>query len=118
MASRCSSFEVRATETNQQRKAIGDAVEKSGAAGASQGRPGVAIHAVGTDVTRGIGVGGRYFRQLELARRIRRHVGGTVPGTDYGVVGMVVLLLTLLLVGGRRVRHVSYLAGDPLVARL
>ena len=60
----------------------------------------------------------RYFRQLELARRIRRHVSGTVPPTDYGVVGMVLLLLTLLIVGGRRVRHVSYLAGDPLVARL
>lgn len=60
----------------------------------------------------------RYFRQLDLARRIRRHVGDTVPSTDYGVVGMVLLLLTLLIVGGRRVRHVSYLAGDPLVARL
>jgi len=60
----------------------------------------------------------RYFRQLDLARRIRRHVGGTVPGTDYGVVGMVMLLLALLIVGGRRVRHVSYLVGDPLVARL
>lgn len=60
----------------------------------------------------------RYFRQLDLARRIRRHVGGTVPGTDYGVTGMVLLLLTLVMVGGRRVRHVSYLAGDPLVARL
>jgi len=60
----------------------------------------------------------RYFRQLDLARRIRRHVGGSVPGTDYGVVGMVMLLLALLIVGGRRVRHVSYLVGDPLVARL
>ena len=60
----------------------------------------------------------RYFRQLDLARRIRRHLGGTVPGTDYGVVGMVMVLLTLLIVGGRRVRHVSYLVGDPLVARL
>jgi Transposase DDE domain group 1 len=60
----------------------------------------------------------RYFRQLELARRIRRHLGGTVPGTDYGVVGMVMVLLALLIVGGRRVRHVGYLIGDPLVARL
>ncbi len=60
----------------------------------------------------------RYFRQLGLARRIRRHLGGSVPGTDYGVVGMVMLLLALLIVGGRRVRHVSYLVGDPLVARL
>ncbi len=60
----------------------------------------------------------RYFRQLDLVRCIRRHVGGAVPGTDYGVSRMVVLLLTLLIVGGRRVRHVSYLAGDPLVARL
>ena len=41
----------------------------------------------------------RYFRQLDLARRIRRHLGGTVPGTDYGVVGMVMLLLALLIVG-------------------
>ena len=45
MASRCSSFVVRANETNQQRKAIADEVEKSGVAEASQGGSGVAFHA-------------------------------------------------------------------------
>jgi hypothetical protein len=31
---------------------------------------------------------------------------------------MVLLLLTMLITGGRRVRHVGYLQGDPLVERL
>src|SRR5260221_2396450 len=60
----------------------------------------------------------RYFRQLDLARRIRRHLGGRVPGTDYGVVGVVIVLLAVVIVGGRRGRHVRYLVSATLVARL
>jgi len=51
MASRRSSFVVRANETTDQRKAIGDAGEESGVAGASQGGPGVAVHAIGAHGT-------------------------------------------------------------------
>ncbi len=60
----------------------------------------------------------RYFRQLGLAAQLRRHLRTTVPRTDYGIVGMVTLVLTLLIVGGRRVRHVGFLRDDPLIARL
>jgi hypothetical protein len=60
----------------------------------------------------------RYFRQLGLIDKIRRHVGANAPSTDYGIVGMILVVLTLLLVGGRRVWHVAYVANDPLVRRV
>ena len=104
MAFRCSSFVVRPNETNQQRKAIGDAVEKSGAAGASQGGPGVAIHANRADVVRRTGVGpGAIFASSGWSTRSAATSGRRRPATDYGVVGMILVVLTLLIVGGRRV---------------
>jgi len=60
----------------------------------------------------------RYFRQLGLFEKIRRHVSAAAPGTDYGVVGMIMVVLTLLIVGGRRVWHVAYVANDPVVRRM
>lgn len=33
----------------------------------------------------------RCFRQLGLFEQSRRHVGATAPGTDYGVVGMIMV---------------------------
>ena len=49
----------------------------------------------------------RYFRQLGLTTKLRRHLRTRVPRTDYGIVGMVTLVLTLLIVGGRRRRAQS-----------
>jgi len=60
----------------------------------------------------------RYFRQLGLVEKIRRHVGANAPPTDYGIVGMILVVLTLLIVGGRRVWHVAHVASDPVVHRL
>lgn len=60
----------------------------------------------------------RYFRTLDLAAIIRRHLNGRLPGTDFGVTSLVLLLLTLIITGGRRLRHLLYLEGDPLVLRL
>src|SRR5258705_4239228 len=40
-----------------------------------------------------------------------------LPPTDYGGVGLVLVVLALLLSGGRRVRHLRYLDGDPIVRR-
>lgn len=60
----------------------------------------------------------RYFRQLGLIEKIRRHVGATLPASDYGIVGMIMVVLTLLIVGGRRVWHVAYVANDPVVRRV
>lgn len=59
----------------------------------------------------------RYFASTNLAQRIRRHLSQTVPGTDYGVVSMILLLLALLIAGGRRLRHLLYLEDDPVVRR-
>jgi hypothetical protein len=60
----------------------------------------------------------RYFAVLGLSAQIRRIVGGAVPATDYGVASMITVILALLISGGRRVRHLLYLEGDPLVLRL
>jgi hypothetical protein len=59
----------------------------------------------------------KYFSKLELAAEIRRHLGRVLPSSDYGGVAMVLLVLTLIISGGRRVRHSGYLSADPMVLR-
>jgi hypothetical protein len=60
----------------------------------------------------------RYFRLIGLNAAIRRHLGGIALSNDFGLVSMVRLLVGLVIVGGRRLRHVEFLRGDPLVLRL
>jgi len=50
-------------------------------------------------------------------RTLHRELAYTLPATDFGVVRMVLTVLALLWSGGRRVRHLDYLAGDPVVHR-
>ena len=57
----------------------------------------------------------RYFRRIDLNGLIRHHLAGLAG--DFGVTAMVRVVLGLLIVGGRRLRHVTYLVGDPLVHR-
>jgi hypothetical protein len=59
----------------------------------------------------------RYFLQLRLAERLRHHLTGAELETDFGPVRMVLLLLGLLIAGGRRLRHLMFLKADPLVLR-
>lgn len=59
----------------------------------------------------------QYFSKLDLTERIRREAGRWLPASDFGAVAMVLLVLTLIISGGRRVRHVGYLGSDPLVGR-
>jgi len=59
----------------------------------------------------------RYFRTIDFNGMIRRYLGGCGLVGDYGVVVMVRLLLGLLIVGGCRLHHVAFLAGDPLLLR-
>lgn len=59
----------------------------------------------------------QYLSQIELTEAIRRHARRMLPGSDFGRVAMVLLVLALLITGGRRVRHVGYLETDPLVKR-
>jgi hypothetical protein len=60
----------------------------------------------------------RYFRLLGLHRRIRQAFSGYGLGGDYGAGRLIVLVVGLLVVGGRRLEHLRYLAHDPLLARL
>lgn len=65
----------------------------------------------------GLELVGRYFATLDLRRRLRDGLGRRLPGTDYGVVPMTLLLLALIVTGGRRLRHLKHLQFDPVVAR-
>ena len=60
----------------------------------------------------------RYVEQLQLARRVRQALEPYALGGDYGSGRLVLLVLTLLVIGGRRLEHLKYLASDALVARL
>jgi len=57
----------------------------------------------------------RYLRQHELPSRL--HAACAIAGGDYGGGRLALLVLALLYVGARRLEHLGYLAGDPLIAR-
>ena len=59
----------------------------------------------------------RWLHRAGWVTVLRRELATALPSTDYGVVGLVLVVLALLLSGGRRVRHLRYLDGDPLVQR-
>ena len=59
----------------------------------------------------------RYFGHLGLMQLMRSSMARCLPSSDYGAVSML-LLLTLVVTGGRRIRHVGYLESDPVVKRL
>src|SRR5213080_3686617 len=57
----------------------------------------------------------RYLRQRELPSRLRAACAAT--GGDYGGGRLALLVLALLYVGARRLEHLRYVTGDPLIAR-
>ena len=59
----------------------------------------------------------RYLRKIEWNRQLRRSLGAVVRGGDFGVVSLSRVILGLLVVGGRRLRHLNFLRGDPLIQR-
>ena len=65
----------------------------------------------------GLELVGRFIRRANF-KSLVRGVSARLPRNDFGAVPMVLLLLTLLITGGRRVRHVGYLEGDPVVKRV
>jgi hypothetical protein len=59
----------------------------------------------------------QFLGEVGLARRLRHHLSGSGLDNDFGVVRMVLLLLGLLIAGGRRLRHLLFLQEDPMVMR-
>jgi Transposase DDE domain group 1 len=57
----------------------------------------------------------RYLRQLDLPFRLRHACAAS--GGDYGGDRLAQLIVALFYVGARRLEHLRYVAGDPLVAR-
>jgi hypothetical protein len=60
---------------------------------------------------------GRFLRALDFKGHVRR-VQGALPRSDFGTLPLVMLVLMMLITGARRIRHVDYLRGDALVARV
>lgn len=59
----------------------------------------------------------RYLRQMHFNDVVRAAFAGAPVAGDFGVVAMVRLVVALLVVGGRRLEHMGYLAADPVVRR-
>jgi hypothetical protein len=57
----------------------------------------------------------RYLRRIDLAARLRHAFVG-LP-SDYGSARLALMLLALFYVGARRLEHLRFLSGDPLVTR-
>jgi hypothetical protein len=63
----------------------------------------------------GLELFGRYFRKLTVGVRLRGALAA-LP-SDYGSGRLALLVIGLLYVGARRLEHLQYLVGDPLIAR-
>jgi hypothetical protein len=59
----------------------------------------------------------RYLREIRFNEMVRTAFRTASLGGDYSVVAMVRLFVALLLVGGRRLRHVQFVRHDVLVKR-
>src|SRR5215467_5196760 len=57
----------------------------------------------------------RYLRTIDLPRRLQAACAAL--GGDYGGARLALLLMALPYVGARRLEHLQYLVGDPLVRR-
>jgi hypothetical protein len=59
----------------------------------------------------------RYLRRTGFNTMVRQAFAGTTRWGDYGVVAMIRLLVGLVIIGGRRLRHLAYVQDDPLFRR-
>lgn len=59
----------------------------------------------------------RYFRLLELHRRIRNACRGVGLRSDYGCGRLALVVIGLVLVGARRLEQLKYLRDDPMFLR-
>jgi hypothetical protein len=59
----------------------------------------------------------RYFSLIKLHRRVQAVFAPYRIGGDYRAIDMLLVMVVLILVGGRRLDHLNYLCEDPLVKR-
>jgi hypothetical protein len=59
----------------------------------------------------------RYFGLIKLGRTVRSVFARYDLGGDYRAIDMILVIIVLILVGGRRLDHLNYLCEDPLVKR-
>lgn len=59
----------------------------------------------------------RYLQERGLGAHLRESERRVPQRGDLRFASMVLLVIAMLLVGGRRLRHVEFLSGDPLVQR-
>jgi hypothetical protein len=59
----------------------------------------------------------RWLHRDGLLALFRRELATRLPPTDYSGLGLVLVVLALVLSGGRRLRHLRYLESDPIVRR-
>jgi hypothetical protein len=79
----------------------------------------LAFEFTGTKLTSyaGLELFDRYLRRIGFSDLVRTAFGQAHVGGDFGVIAMVRVLIGLLVVGGRRLEHLKYLATDPLLQR-
>ncbi len=65
----------------------------------------------------GLELFGRYLRATRFNAVVREAFAGAPRWGDFGAVAMVRLLVGLLVVGGRRLRHLAYVQDDPVFRR-
>jgi hypothetical protein len=59
----------------------------------------------------------RYLALIELGCKVRRVFSQYEVGGDYRALDMILVIVVLILVGGRRLDHLNYVCDDPLVKR-
>lgn len=59
----------------------------------------------------------RYLALIQLGRRVQKVFARYDLGGDYRAIDMILVMVVLILAGGRRLDHLNYLCQDPLVKR-
>lgn len=59
----------------------------------------------------------RYLGIIDLHRRVQAVFSRYEMGGDYRAIDMILVIIGLILVGGHRLEHLSYVCEDPLVKR-
>ncbi len=65
----------------------------------------------------GLALFGQYLRATGFNQIVRSACAGVGGHGDFGAVALIRVLIGLLLVGGRRLRHLAFIQDDPLVQR-